>query len=466
MAVFEHSMNRREGSRGFGPRRTMHSWYRPVIALAILAMACQPSTERSEGRDPPGSSTATASTMEVTSFPAPTTATAEPAPSTTAAQQALSTTSTARSEEPTDTATGSERSAAPTLSSDELDPPLCSETDFPRDERDAVTQVEEAPIDIPEWQRPKPVSDGIRTVAAEYVALADDQDGALQVTITVPSGQPTVHVLPLGATAELHPSLHQWSRTERIVLSPDRWLIPVTMWTNLEDLHVLIRRHPAIEGRDARINYLGTSPRMHPQSGEDGVMVAGSIGLSADAAEQFECFIPWEESGTTEELWYRYGQYQMSNKPRFGLEQLSGYIWTGRWGEEPVRAELTDNRGECCWIDVLDKGFVAISSIVTSEYSFATSAPLVHYSADGIEWDAVVLPTYVYGFHEVFESAEVPIWVCSVQSTDTGLLIRQAAEAPGSSWPFTPGCGEGTYWSADKDWTNWRRLLAPPPGYG
>ena len=398
------------------------------------------------------------------SVPAPATATAEPAPSTTAAQQALSTTSTARSEEPTNTTTDSEPSTAPTLSSEELDPPLCSDTDLPRDERATVAPVEEAPIDIPEWQRPQPVSDGNHTVAAEYVALADDQDGALQVTITAPRGQQTVHVLPLGANTELHPSLYQWSRTERIVLSPAGWLIPVTTWTNLEDLDVLIRRHPAIEGRGVWIDSVHDWP--HPQTGEDGVTVQGSIGLSPDGVEHFDCFIPWEESGTAEDLYYTYGQYQMANKPRFGLEHLSGYIWTGRWGEEPVRAELADNRGKCCRIDMLDEGFVAISSLVTSEYSTAASAPLVHYSTDGIEWDTVVLPTYVYGFHEVFGPAEVPIWVCSVQSTDTGLLVRQAAEAPGSSWTFTPGCGEGTYWSVDKDWTNWRRLLAPPPGYG
>ena len=442
----------------------MRSWCLPVIALAILAMACQPSTEQSETRDPPASLTATASTMKLNSVSASTTAAAQQAPSTAEAQHSSSATSNARSEEPTDTLTDPERSAAPTVSSDELDPPLCSETDLPRDERDAVAPVEKAPIDIPEWQRPQPVSEGNRTVAADYVALADDEDGALQVTITAPSGKQTVHMLPLGSSTELHPSLTEWSRTERIVVAPDRWLIPVTTWTNLEYLDVLVRRHPAIERRPVRINRVDDWP--HPQTGESGVMVEGSIGLSPDGVEQFDCFIPWEESGTTEELWNKYGQYQRSNKPRFGLEQLSGYIWTARWGEEPVRAALADNRGTCCRIDVLDNGFVAISSIVTSEYSTAASAPLVHYSTDGIEWDAVVLPTWLYAFHEVFGPAEVPIWVCSVQSTDTGLLIRQAAEAPGSSWPFTPGCGEGTHWSADKDWTNWRRLLAPPPGYG
>lgn len=403
--------------------------------------------------------------MEVTSAPASTTATAEPASSTAGTQHTPSTTSNARSEEPTNTATDSARSAAPTISSDELDPPLCSETDLPRDERDAVAPVEIFSNAVPEGQSLQPVSDGNRTVAAEYVALAGDDDGALQVTITAPAGKQTVHVLPLGASTELHPSLHEWSSAERIVLAPDRWLIPITTWTNLEYLHVLVRRHPSIEGRDVQIPWLGIQTQSHPRTGVQGVMVEGSIRLSPDGVEPFACFMPWEESGTTEELWLRYGQYQRGNKPRFGLEQLSGYIWTARWGEEPVRAELADNRGTCCRIDVLDEGFVAISSLVTSEYNTPASAPLVHYSTDGVEWGAVVLPTYVSDLGEVFGPAEVPIWVCSVQSTDTGVLVREAAGDLSSGY-FTPGCGEGTYWSAEKDWTNWRRLLAPPSGYG
>lgn len=343
----------------------------------------------------------------------------------------------------------------------ELDPPYCYNADLPRAHLEAAPQYESDPLDIPDHERPLPVSDGSRMVVAEYISRPGEQDVALKVTITEGDAA-TVHVLPMGLSTGLLPSVLTRSRASHIVLAPDRWFIPVSVLADLEDLYGLVRWHLALEADSSVIDDL--DPYGHRQTGESGVNVKGWIGLRPDGLEHFDCFITWEELGITAELYDKYGAAQMANKYRPSIDQLSGYIWTARWGEEPVRAELPDSRGRCCRIDVLDSGFVAISQTATSEYSTAASAPLVHYSRDGVLWEAVVVPTYVYSVHELFGPAEVPIWVCSAESTDTGVLVRQAiGDAGPHSW--TPLCGDGTYWSADGDLTNWRKLLAPPPGY-
>lgn len=336
--------------------------------------------------------------------------------------------------------------------------PLCSDIELP-----ATDPVPEQPLATYQLDNPPAASDSRRTVSAAFMRQAPGSAVELEVTINDETGTEAVHILPMWPSTESHPSLWTRPTVRYIVIAPDRWFVPVSLQTTLASLDTVVRGHPSLVSQS--LSFDGIRPNWDEHGNADGLRVSGWASATDDDKQHFMCHIPWYELGITEDLYDKYGREWPENKYRPRLEELSGFIWTARWGEEPVRAELADNRGKCCWIDVLDGGFVAISSIVTSEYSTAASAPLVHYSTDGIEWGTVVLPTYVFHYYEVFGPAEVPIWVCSVQSTDSGVLIREAAGDAGYGYS-RPGCGEGTYWSADKDWTNWRKLLAPPPGYG
>ena len=449
---------RRHDSHG---TRRWRGW--SAAALTLLLMSCQFQPEQAQsdgGLAPLEAAPATITSMSVS---APTSGAPASAPPGSEAAAAVAV--DPNDPVPEQSAAGtadSEQSAEAAIGVQELRHPYCRDADLPRYGFEAAVQNDIDPLDIPEHQRPAPVSDGRRTVAADYVSQPGEQDVALKVMITEGNTE-TVHVLPMGASAELPPSVRTWSRSRHIVLAPDRWLIPVTVTAALEDLYVLVRRHLALEARNSFIEHL--DPWSRSPAGEGGVTVEGWTSLRPDGSQHFDCFITWEDLGITQQLFDDLGAGQFANKPRVGFEQLSGYIWTARWGEEPVRAELADNRGRCCSIDVLDTGFVAVSQTATTEYDTAASAPLVHYARDGILWQSVEVPTRVYHFYELFGPAEVPIWVCSAESTDTGVLIRQGIGDSGpQSW--TPDCGDATYWSADGNLTNWRKLLAPPPGYG
>jgi len=430
----------------------------------MASLSCQPSPERTDSGDNSASPVAAAATIETTPTETPTAGAPETAPLASNAQDAPITASDPNDSQTTDNAVTSEQAATPTAPPDEVDSPLCSEIDLPRSDLATVTPETSDPLNIPEHLRPQPVSGGNRTIAAEYVAQADHDDVALKVTITAPGREETVHILPLGASGELHPALSTRSSTWHIVTAPDRWLIPVSVTTELESLNTLVRGHPNFVSRSLRFDEIW--PNWDEHGDAEDVRVTGWA-ITPDGGERhFSCDVSWDELGITSELYDTYGRPSMENKYRPRIEELSGFIWTARWGEDPVRAELADNRGTCCRIDVLDNGFVAISSTVTSEYSGRESAPIVHFSADGVVWDEVVLPTLWYHYVDVFGPAEVPIWVCSVQSTDTGVLIRESLRDSGGTWLLDGTCDEGTYWSAEKDLTNWRKLLSPPPGYG
>ena len=166
---------------------------------------------------------------------------------------------------------------------------------------------------------------------------------------------------------------------------------------------------------------------------------------------------------TEEELVWGPLAGQVDGNPQSGLQvdidRSFGYILTASWGEEPVRAELPVNRGRCCKIDVLDTGFVAISDVVpVGSDPWPELAPPVHYSSDGLTSAIVDVPTRCF-MYDGEPRREVPIWISSVDSTESGVVIR---ESPWIGW--SRGF-DFNYWSADGDLTNWRRLLAPPPGY-
>ena len=334
--------------------------------------------------------------------------------------------------------------------------PLCSEVDLPvGDERRQAERYFETPED------PASVSDGRRKLAAVYLPSSTSRLDTLAIVQSDGLHSPSVHTVPLGPGVALHPSLLTSSRVGELVIDSTRWFIPVTVTTYM-DIYELVRRHPHFASRNVEVHRV--LPSWYGEHGDGGVVVEWPDGL---ATAPFECFVSWEELGTTGELFDTYGSYNYSNDPYPRVHsQVHGFIWTARWGQPPARAELPDNRGRCCQIEILDTGYVAISDVKQDgTYNNLSAAPPVHYSPDGLAWNEVDVPTRLFSDYMGIDPWEIPIWVCSVQSTDTGVLVRQALGgiAGGTFYTF---CGEGTYWSADGDLTNWRKLLAPPPGYG
>lgn len=340
---------------------------------------------------------------------------------------------------------------------DEEQTPLCSEIDLPIGE-----ESQQADGYFQTLEDPASVGESHRKLAAVYLPPGTSRPDALTIIQSGGSSSPSVHTVPLGPSVELHPSLLTSSRVGDIVISPDRWFVPVTV-TTFMDLDELVQKHPDFASQ--HIDYDWVEPDWYGERGDGGVVVRRLDGLSADGTgAPYECFISWEELGTTGELFDTYGSYNYGNDPYPRIRsQVSGFIWTARWGDAPTRADLPNNQGRCCRVEILDTGYVAISDVTQDgSHNNLSAAPPIHYSSDGVSWSKVDVPTRLFSDYMGIDPWEIRIWVCSVQSTDTGVLIRQALG--GVIWE--PFCGEGTYWSADENLTNWRKLLAPPPGSG
>ena len=194
-----------------------------------------------------------------------------------------------------------------------------------------------------------------------------------------------------------------------------------------------------------------------------GLTLVGRYETAEDEPLPFRCFASWEQMGVTSkrfsELYATYAYNFWTASPYLDIDQMFGYILTAQWGEEPTRTQLPVNHGRCCKIDVLDTGFVAISDVRTPGGHWPDNPSPVHFSSDGLTWEAVDVPTRYFSY-DGEPQWEIPIWVCSAESDGAGgVLIRE-------TWGHNSGpCGMTTYWSADGDLTNWRRLPAPPPGY-
>lgn len=138
---------------------------------------------------------------------------------------------------------------------------------------------------------------------------------------------------------------------------------------------------------------------------------------------------------------------------------------TARGSEEPIRVELPNDLAGCCtyeepdFLVELDSGFVKIiDNTPDGEYHWAEYPPSVYFSRDSQTWQRVDLPARYVGGLPV---DGVEIWVCSVDSWGDGVIIRAAINDF-----YAVACGDHTYWSADGDLTNWRKLLAAPAGFG
>ncbi len=275
-----------------------------------------------------------------------------------------------------------------------------------------------------------------------------------------------MHSVELSPTGAMHPLLRTHSSVGDIVVTSERWFIPVTV-TPFLDPSQLIPGDVARQVIDVYDIYeYGRGPQQLP-----GIALGGEYYDADGELAPFKCSVLWSQIGVTSEQFselfseYAYNiQLHGTDFPTYvgypNIDQTSGYILTATWGEEPARAQLPDNRGHCCSIEVLDTGFVAISNVVPpGRYRWPEYAPPVHYSSDGLTWEVVDVPTHYVGHQPGEPRWEVPIWVCSAESTDSGsAIIREALHS-------FDGCSDFAYWTADGDLTNWRKLLAPPPGY-
>jgi len=294
--------------------------------------------------------------------------------------------------------------------------------------------------------------------AVIYAERADPrafEDQFLFVTVTSESGSEHTHRLPLAPPWGVHPSLRTAAHAGRIVVTDAGWMIPVSVITFM-DSRLLVSEHfaeyapgvsEAVPHNDGHRNISGLRVRLINQSGYDGSDYAG------------ECFASWAELGTTEEMYDQYGLFVVFNKPYHAVGQESAYLWVSRRDGEPVQAELPNQWGSCCSFQVLDEGYLAFSETVQAgTHVWPFNGPRLHYSRDGFEWREVDLPTTKFTFDDAYtdpadiEWIDIPIWVCSVESTDSGVLI---AQGQGHSHDGTM-CDTVRYWIADSDLTNWR----------
>lgn len=353
----------------------------------------------------------------------------------------------------------------PDEADEQADVPPCSDIAFPAETAEELVW---GPFDVygygldddsRPWARdPEPADDGRHKVVALHLPRHPDSPQDLLIVHSDDEGAAAVHTVRLIISDSLHPSLRTSAHVGDIVVTPERWFLPVTLTTFLD----LDRLVPGDVDRQAiDVSSINVS---HDTSGAPGMTLGGYYDGQEGESLPFECFVSWEQMDVNPDLfseWFLDYAYGIPNtSPYPDIDQVTGYILTARWGEEPVQAELPTSHGRCCKIEVLDTGFVAISYVVPDgAYPWPEYAPIVHFSFDGLKWDVVDLPTR-YVSYDGEPRWEVPIWICSVTSGQSGVVIRQSRR---SGWDR---CLDFTYWTADADLTNWRKLLAPPPGFG
>lgn len=351
----------------------------------------------------------------------------------------------------------------------ETELPLCSDIYLP----DALEEPRQfvpdaAPVDPPSARH------GRNTITIEYAPQGASNSAAIRIFQSDGSAMSVVHTVPSMSSAQAPPWLNTSVRVQNIVVTAERWLMPVTETSRVQFSHFL----PGDIAHDA-ISVYAVRPSVRGVDRLHGLTFSGSYSESELDPVGFDCFWPWERmSVTPKALALTARQMELGDDVRL----ISDYILTARWGEAPTRTKEPGWAHGCCDIRVVDAGLVAIAHGVPPWYPerydvcpYASDCyPVLHYSSDGLTWRVVDLPTrYVgsnpYSGHDDFE---LPIWVCSVESTATSVVIREAIEFDDAWWLYNgygddyPGldvCNEVTYWTADGDLTNWRKLLAPPP---
>ena len=357
---------------------------------------------------------------------------------------------------------------------------LCSDIDFSQ----AVRRSR--PADL-HGALTDPVSarHGTREITVAYVPEDSTRANSLRIVHTDGLERPAAHTVPLVTSAFERPWLLRPAQVLSIAATAERWLLAMRV-------HAGVQWSQFLPGEfDPDAVRATVWPRGQGAERVRGLAFAGTYDESDDETAEsvrFECFASWAQMDVTPEELALAGislDYESGDIPP-GLTYVSTYILTARWGEEPIRTGPSPYvRGNCCDIRAIDSGFVAFSPGVwpwevgrsyACEVSVSTCSPTLHLSNDGLSWEPVEVPTRYFGTNPYsgHDDVEIPIWVCSVATASDGVLVREAVDL--DNWEiyrhyeesydgFTP-CTEGTYWLADRDLTNWRKLLAPPPGYG
>ena len=357
----------------------------------------------------------------------------------------------------------------------ETEYPLCSDIDLPKAlERPRQAEPNAVPAD------PQPARHGRNKITAEYTPRGVASPEAIRIVQTEGSAPSAVHTVPLVTNAQVPPWLMTSARVQNIVVTAERWLMPVTETTRIQFSQFL----PGDIEHDA-IRVYEVHPSVQGVDRLSGLAFFGSYDESELDTVSFNCFWPWERmSVTPEALALTDRQLAVGDDGH----RKSHHILTARWGGAPTRTEPPGGDYSCCDIRVIYTGFFAITPGLSPWwparwYSCPEASdcyPVLHYSSDGLAWKVVEMPTRYVGSNRYsgHDDVEFPIWVCSVESTATGVIIREAIELD-AGWIYEDygyddysgdylgrdTCNEVTYWSADEDLTNWRKLLAPPPGY-
>ena len=464
-------------SAGRMPRSLPLAARRLLWFAAALIVGCQPSAEAptfaGTAQGPQPSLTSPSTITEVTTAASDSTALALAELETSPPPEWLRNAKSRRPFTPSVPATDAvDSEAGDDEADDHAEAPPCGEIAFPADTGEELVgesfdSSADGSLHIG-GPDPAPATDGQHKIVALYLPSHPRDPRELLIVQTNGDGRAVMHSVRLVPTENLHPLLRSSSVAGEIVVTPERWFIPVTVTTYLDPSQLIpgdVDRR-AIDVHD--IYEYGREPLQPPGIALDGYYYDAD---DEGAPVPFKCFVSWAQMGVTSEqfseLFSEYAYDLVEHESGFTMYGMyhnpgrtSGHILTAPWGEEPVRVQLPINRGNCCTIDVLDTGFVAIPNVVPpGRYRWPDLAPPVHYSSDGITWEVVDLPTHYVGHQPGEPRWEVPIWVCSAESTDSGSVIIREAH-----FSFD-GCSDFAYWTADGDLTNWRKLLAPPPGY-
>lgn len=357
---------------------------------------------------------------------------------------------------------------------------LCSDIDFSQAVRRSLPTDPYAAL-----KGPASVRHGTREITVAYVPQDATRANSLRIVYTDGLARPAAYTVPLVTSAFARPWLLRPAQILSIAATAERWLVAMRV-------HARVQWSQFLPGQfDPDAVQARVLPRVQRAERVRGLAFAGTYDESDDETAEsvrFECFASWAQMDVTPEELALAGislDYESGDIPP-GLTYVSTYILTARWDEEPTRAGPSPYvRGNCCDIQAFDTGFVAFSLGVwpwevgrsyACEVSVSTCSPTLHLSSDGLAWEPVEVPTRYFGTNPYsgHNDFEVPIWVCSVATTADGLLVREAVDLDNweiyrhyeESYDGLSLCGEGTYWLVDEDLTNWRKLLAPPAGFG
>ena len=229
--------------------------------------------------------------------------------------------------------------------------------------------------------------------------------------------------LPHGVRAE--------TSAEDLIIGPDGWLLLTSTRLGV-DLRVLA---PADIEESALAIRFGL-----PDS--QGLTVGWWAGQEPDESYHTR-FVTWEELGIDEDTYSYYGVLEYAMRPHTPNYLRSGAVWSARWGDEPVRAELPNVNDTALWTVVgTDAGYVGLPWI--GEPGCPSPGADMFFSPDGLTWDASDAP------------GGASVSLIGLGAVANGVVVT------GHEWDGSR-CNPITHlWRGDATGSNWRSV--EPPG--